>query len=148
MASLFITHAGMNSVSEAIIYGVPIICLPLSGDQPFVAWQLADELKIGIRLQPNEALTVDCVVGTIQTVLADPQYRRNVQALSQDAKKYAGHKTAVALIIKLLHDRRKLSYDSLHVSRRDSFSNNAYHNLCFPVRGFHFKSKTRNLSLE
>jgi hypothetical protein len=34
IANLFITHAGMNSVSEAINYGVPIICLPLSGDQP------------------------------------------------------------------------------------------------------------------
>jgi hypothetical protein len=28
-ANLFITHAGMNSVNEAIHYGVPIICLPL-----------------------------------------------------------------------------------------------------------------------
>jgi UDP:flavonoid glycosyltransferase YjiC (YdhE family) len=38
-AHLFITHAGMNSVSEAVNYGVPIICLPLSGDQPFVAFR-------------------------------------------------------------------------------------------------------------
>jgi UDP:flavonoid glycosyltransferase YjiC (YdhE family) len=58
IANLFITHAGMNSVSEAINYGVPIICLPLSGDQPFVAWRVADELGMGIRLQPDVSLTV------------------------------------------------------------------------------------------
>ena len=29
-ASLFITHAGMNSVNEAIFYGVPVICLPIA----------------------------------------------------------------------------------------------------------------------
>jgi zeaxanthin glucosyltransferase len=38
-AHLFITHAGMNSVSEAVNCGVPFICLPLSGDQPMVAFR-------------------------------------------------------------------------------------------------------------
>jgi len=60
-AHLFITHAGMNSVSEAIHYAVPLICIPLSGDQNFVAWRVADELGIGIRLCKDNNLTCDMV---------------------------------------------------------------------------------------
>jgi UDP:flavonoid glycosyltransferase YjiC (YdhE family) len=40
-ASLFITHAGMNSVSESIQYGVPLICVPQYGDQPLVAYRVS-----------------------------------------------------------------------------------------------------------
>lgn len=152
-ASLFITHAGMNSASEAIIYGVPIICLPLSGDQPFVAWRMCDELNIGVRLQPNESLTVDLVVNTIRTVLGNREYKENVKALSEISKNYSGHKTAVLHIRKFLKDYRKKKIDSNlllqeRVSRRDSFTNLATN--CFPVRGFNLTSrlKIRNLSLE
>lgn len=85
-AHLFITHAGMNSVSEAVNYGVPIICLPLSGDQPFVAWRVADELGMGIRLQPDADLTVDKVKNTILQILNNPSYRLKAQELSNISK--------------------------------------------------------------
>ncbi|CAF0718066.1 unnamed protein product [Brachionus calyciflorus] len=103
-AHLFITHAGMNSVSEAVNYGVPIICIPLSGDQPFVAWRVADELGIGIRLQPDESLTVERVIASVKTILNDPSYREKAQELARLSKNYAGHKTAKDHTIKFLHD--------------------------------------------
>ncbi len=36
-ADVFITHGGMGSVSEALLYGVPLIVVPQTSDQPFVA---------------------------------------------------------------------------------------------------------------
>lgn len=39
-ADIFITHGGMNSVNEAIYFGVPIIVLPIGNDQPTVAKQV------------------------------------------------------------------------------------------------------------
>lgn len=103
-AHLFITHAGMNSVSEAVNYGVPIICIPLSGDQPFVAWRVADELGMGIRLQPDETLTIEKVVSSIETILKNQSYRQKAQELAQMSRNYAGHKTAKDYTIKCLHD--------------------------------------------
>ena len=94
-AHLFITHAGMNSVSEAMQFGVPIICLPLSGDQPFVAWRVADELGIGIRLQPDADLTVEKVKDAISKILSDPIYRERAYDLSLISRRYCGHKIAV-----------------------------------------------------
>lgn len=101
-AHLFITHAGMNSVSEAIQYGVPIICLPLSGDQPFVAWRVADELGIGIRLQPDKNLTITQVKNSISQILNDPSYRERASNYSRISKQYCGHKNSVQHIINLV----------------------------------------------
>lgn len=109
-ASLFITHAGMNSVSEAINYGVPIICLPLSGDQPFVAWRVADELGVGVRLQPNDDLTVEVVETAMRKVLRDPSYRLKALALSQISKGYSGHKSAVEHTVQFLRDNETSHY--------------------------------------
>jgi MGT family glycosyltransferase len=40
-ARLFVTHAGMNSASEALWHGVPTLLHPQSADQPIVAARLA-----------------------------------------------------------------------------------------------------------
>lgn len=47
-ADLFITHGGMNSVNEALYYGVPMVVLPLATDQPTVADRVV-ELGLGRR---------------------------------------------------------------------------------------------------
>jgi UDP:flavonoid glycosyltransferase YjiC (YdhE family) len=97
-ADLFITHAGMNSVNEAIHYGVPIITLPLSGDQPFVAWRVADELKMGILLQPN-TLSVEKVINAINEITNNPIYRQKAKEFSLISKQYKGHVIASNCII-------------------------------------------------
>ncbi len=102
----------MNSASEAIQYGVPIICLPLSGDQPFVAWRVADELGIGIRLQPDKDLTIEKVKISISKVLTDPSYRTKAYDLSLISKQYSGHKKAVEHVVDFLAQNEMLSQNS------------------------------------
>ena len=119
-AHLFITHAGMNSVSEAVNYGVPIICLPLSGDQPFVAWRVADELGMGIRLQPDSNLTIEKVKNTINEILKNPVYRNRANDLSKISKRYNGHKTACDLTVNLLK-QDEIEKSSLPIERKSGF---------------------------
>lgn len=104
--SLFITHAGMNSVSEAIHYAVPIICLPLSGDQPMVALRV-EELGIGIRLQADHELTMNKVKNAITQILSNSSYFENVNELSLKSKMNNGHVKAADYLIEFLNKNRQ-----------------------------------------
>ena len=50
-AALFITHGGMNSINEAMFYGVPMLVLPLLNDQPGNALRI-EELGLGKKMSP------------------------------------------------------------------------------------------------
>jgi MGT family glycosyltransferase len=52
-ASLFLTHGGMNSVSEALWHAVPLLVFPQHGDQHLVAARVA-ELGAGLVLRPED----------------------------------------------------------------------------------------------
>jgi MGT family glycosyltransferase len=52
-ASLFLTHGGMNSTSEALWHEVPLLVFPQHGDQHLVAARVT-ELGAGLTLRPSE----------------------------------------------------------------------------------------------
>ena len=104
---LFLTHAGMNSISEAVHYGTPIVCIPLSGDQPFIAWHVTKELNLGIRLVSNESLTHEKLKNAMNEVLTNPLYRQRALELSDISQKCPGHLNASELIVEYLHNKRK-----------------------------------------
>ena len=49
-ADVFLTHCGMNSVSEAMTYGVPMVAMPFINDQISNAKRIV-ELEIGKRVR-------------------------------------------------------------------------------------------------
>jgi UDP:flavonoid glycosyltransferase YjiC (YdhE family) len=74
-ASLFITHAGMNSASETIRYAVPVICIPQFSDQPLVAKRICDELNFGINLNSSsEEFDSNLVKNTVYQVLNEKSF--------------------------------------------------------------------------
>ena len=69
---LFITHAGLSSIEEAVYHGIPVIALPVFGDQHLNA----DKIKMhgyGIRLDWGE-LSEDSLYDAIQEILKNPKY--------------------------------------------------------------------------
>ncbi|GJE88822.1 glycosyltransferase family 1 protein [Phanerochaete sordida] len=46
----FVTHAGFNSVVEAVCAGVPMICWPFAADQPLNTVHLTENLRAGYEL--------------------------------------------------------------------------------------------------
>jgi MGT family glycosyltransferase len=101
-AHLFLTHAGMNSISEALHYGVPIVCIPLHGDQPLIAWRIADELQMGLRLLSNKQLNIEKLTGALDKVLENPKYRLRAKELSEISQQHNGHITASELTLEYI----------------------------------------------
>ncbi|XP_035895883.1 UDP-glycosyltransferase UGT5-like [Anopheles stephensi] len=78
---LFIMHGGLGGIAEALFHGVPIVGIPMFGDQPVNLAQVEKEGWAYV-LQYTE-LTVETFSKAINEVLHDPRYRENVKRLSQ-----------------------------------------------------------------
>jgi zeaxanthin glucosyltransferase len=72
-----ITHAGLNTVLEALAQGVPQVAIPVTNDQPGVAARIADK-KTGLVL-PLKDLSTPRLSGLLDEVLTDPTSRNNSQ---------------------------------------------------------------------
>ena len=79
-AVLCITHAGLNTVLEALAEGIPMLALPVTNDQPGVAARIAYK-QVGEVLDPQSA-TRDTLARQISSVLSNEQYKRNAGAIS------------------------------------------------------------------
>jgi MGT family glycosyltransferase len=101
-AFLFITHSGMNSTSESIHFGVPMICVPVGADQPLVAYRVCDELGLGIRLDYRTMKSKDIYLA-VQKILNDSSYRLRTQRYAQLSKMNKGAENARDLIMDYLN---------------------------------------------
>jgi zeaxanthin glucosyltransferase len=95
-ASLCITHAGLNTVLEALAQGVPQVAIPVSNDQPGVAARLADK-KTGLFLPPKE-LTASRLSFLLDEVLSNSTYRDNARCFQKVIAGRNGLSAAVDLL--------------------------------------------------
>ncbi|KYD08112.1 hypothetical protein B4102_2902 [Heyndrickxia sporothermodurans] len=90
---LFITHGGMNSVHEGLYYGVPLIAIPQSADQPMIAEQVAT-IGAGIKLQ-MQSLTANQLHEAVDHVLHQPSFHNTVAKVKDSFQKSGGYHQAV-----------------------------------------------------
>ena len=100
-ASLFVTHSGQNSTSEAVHYAVPMLCLPIAFDQPLVAYRIAQELGLGIVLDIEKATHLD-ITKAMRTIIDDNSYRERAIKYSNYSWQSPGHINGVKLIMQTL----------------------------------------------
>lgn len=99
-ASVFLTHGGMNSVNEALYYGVPLVAVPMADDQPAVAARL-EELGLGLRLG-KRSITTEVVCQAANKAMADQSIAGRVRAMSQDMHDAGGNAKLVKDLDQLL----------------------------------------------
>lgn len=94
---VFITHAGMNSASEALYYNVPLVMIPLTSDQPLVANRV-EELGAGITLNKHKLSAAD-MRETLLEVLSNPSYKQQACIIGESLRQAGGYKRAAEMIM-------------------------------------------------
>ncbi|HEX3744534.1 MAG TPA: macrolide family glycosyltransferase [Bryobacteraceae bacterium] len=80
-ASAFITHGGMNSVQEALYYGVPMVLAPQAADQFWISARTA-ELGAGIVVD-SERLHPGAIRSSVAALLSGVRYAASAARLAQ-----------------------------------------------------------------
>lgn len=94
---VFITHGGLNSVSEALYYGVPVISIPQANDQPLVTARIV-KLGAGIGLK-MEDVSKEHLSSCVETLLANQSYRKNCMRIRDSFHEAGGYKAAADCIM-------------------------------------------------
>ncbi|MBO0777977.1 MAG: glycosyl transferase [Ktedonobacteraceae bacterium] len=95
--SLFITHGGMNSVSEALYYNVPLVVVPQSADQPWIAKRVV-ELGVGRSLSPRR-VTAKSLRRAAEKIFSQPAYANAAASVGESLRTAGGYKTAADEIL-------------------------------------------------
>lgn len=94
ISDAFITHCGMNSASEGLYFGVPLVLFPQTPEQDAVA-KRAEELGAGLRLT---SISEEDILKAVKTVLEEDSYRQGAEKVSDSFKKAGGIPEAVHFI--------------------------------------------------
>ena len=105
-SDVFITHGGMNSVHEAMYYGIPVIAIPQCADQPIVAKRL-EQLMLGKVLNKDE-ISAECLRSTVNEILHNSTYRRNMLRMSKAMISAGGYKTSADEIENYIYNKRTM----------------------------------------
>ena len=92
----FLTHCGMNSVSEALYCGVPLVLFPQTAEQTGVANRTA-QLGAGVMLAKP---TAEAIREAIDRVIADGSFHAQAAKIRESFRKAGGAEKAAEHILK------------------------------------------------
>lgn len=93
-ADVFITHCGMNSVSESLYMATPMALYPQTAEQHAVA-RRTQELGAGVMLADD---SIEGIRRTVKTLLSDQQYAKAAGECCEDFRSCSGAKGAAEFI--------------------------------------------------
>lgn len=70
----FITHGGLMGTQEAIYFGIPVIGIPLFGDQKLNLQNMARK-NVGVNLGSFNNITEENLYNALKSVLYDKKYK-------------------------------------------------------------------------
>ncbi len=87
-ASAFVSHGGMNSVSESLHFGVPVVVVPQTGEQALVGRRV-EQLGAGLYLAKDEAGT-EPLRAAVRQLLDDGRFRQAAGAVRKSFDEAGG----------------------------------------------------------
>lgn len=103
-ADVFVTHGGMNSVSEALVYGTPMIVIPFVSDQPVNARRI-EELGLGKKLDYDKVTSND-LKNMVLSMLHNEQLAINMQKMQELIQNAPGNKGGAEMIMEYYQKER------------------------------------------
>ena len=85
-ADVFLSHCGMNSASESLYFGVPLLCYPQTKEQGGVAARVT-ALGAGIML---EKPTQSAIKAAVKLLLSDTKIRENAREIARGFHRCTG----------------------------------------------------------
>lgn len=95
-ADAFLTHCGMNSVSEGLYCGVPLLLFPQTAEQNGVAVRV-EALGAGLRLSGDTAAAIE---SGLRRLLAEPSCRQAAAAIGAGFRSCGGAVEAAEVILR------------------------------------------------
>ena len=89
-ADVFVSHCGMNSVSESLYFSVPLVMLPKTSEQEGVAARV-EQLGAGLLLKKT---TPEAIREAVTRVLEDPSFREAAARIAEGFRACPGAKGA------------------------------------------------------
>jgi len=102
-ASVFVTHGGMNSVSESLYHGVPVVVIPQMSEQEIVGRRV-EELGAGLCLAKEEA-TAEKLRESVERLLAEDRFRQQAAVVRQSFQTAGGVARAADAILAFTRQR-------------------------------------------
>ena len=99
-ADVFVSHCGMNSVSESLYFQVPLVMLPQTSEQKGVAERV---LQLGAGTKPDKS-DGDSVLSAINKILSDSTYKENARKIAESFKNSSGAKGAADKILQVCNE--------------------------------------------
>ncbi len=91
-----ITHAGLNTTLEALSYGVPLVAVPVTDDQPGVASRIN---RVGAgRVVPFKKATASNLEEALRDIIRDCRFREAARRIAAEIRKTDGLDCAAAFI--------------------------------------------------
>ena len=96
-ADVFVSHCGMNSASESLYFGVPLVMIPQTSEQKGVAERVY-QLGAGRKLSKTDARSI---LDGINAVLSHANYRESAATISQGFRRCPGVRGAADKILQV-----------------------------------------------
>ena len=101
-ADVFVSHCGMNSVSESLYFEVPLVMLAQTSEQKGVAERVF-QLGAGIKVDRMDGKSV---LEAINKIFNNSTFKQNAKQIAEGFKNASGAKGAADKILKVCEDER------------------------------------------